>query len=403
MRTVSMVLTICALASASAFCAAETPASGDGPRKPDAEIAPAEIASAIQRGIQILLEKQESLENKDVKGEWPYEGVYRVDGKSGREIPLGYRVGGTAICAQALVEATQNARSAEVDEAVKRALEFVLDAITFPQMKAGFDGTYDVRGWGHTYALEFLLCLRRNERIPEGHRKAVNAAARALIAALEKTAIEKNGGWNYARGASPSDAAASTFMTAPTLQVLFEAKRQSFDVDARVVKGALDTLEAARLPSGAFQYKSNPEHQTGEGFEDVRGSTGRSPVSEATLYLAGRGSQERVQGALDLFFEHWEWLEKRRRQSGTHAKPYMIAPYYFFYAHRYAAQAIECLPEESRAGYRQKLYRLLWQVREASGGWNDREFPRSENFGTAMTISALCEPTHERPAGWTGK
>ena len=42
-------------------------------------------------------------------------------------------------------------------------------------------------------------------------------------------------------------------------------------------------------------------------------------------------------------------------------------------------------------------------VREESGGWNDRVFDRSENFGTAMTLMALLEPKSARPVGWTVK
>ena len=37
--------------------------------------------------------------------------------------------------------------------------------------------------------------------------------------------------------------------------------------------------------------------QTGKGFEDIPGATGRSPICETTLYLAGRGSIERIRGA----------------------------------------------------------------------------------------------------------
>ena len=147
----------------------------------------------------------------------------------------------------------------------------------------------------------------------------------------------------------------------------------------------------------------NPEKKTGEGFEDIRGSIGRSPVCEATLLLGGRGSEVHVRAALDQFFEHWQWLEARRKQEGTHAKPYMIAPYYFFYAHRYAAQAIEMQPEADRPGLRQKLYALLWKVREEDGGWNDRVVPRSECFGTAMTILALKSPELPAPARWKAK
>jgi hypothetical protein len=215
-----------------------------------------------------------------------------------------------------------------------------------------------------------------------------------------KTAIEHPGGWNYARGKDP---APTTFMTAPTLQILFEAAAAGEEVDAAVIEKALATLEASRLDTGAFQYGTNPSRKTGKGIETVPGSIGRSPICETTLYLAGRGSVERIRAALDGFFEHWQWLEVRRKHDQTHIPPYMIAPYFFFYAHRYAAQAIEFLPEAQRASYRERLTKLLWAVREADGGWNDRVFPRSENFGTAMTLLALESPRMRPPASWTTK
>ena len=156
------------------------------------------------------------------------------------------------------------------------------------------------------------------------------------------------------------------------------------------------------IPIG-YRIGIDPERRSGKGFEAVEGAIGRSPACEVTLALAGRGSVDRIRAALDDFFRHWEWLEKRRKQTGTHAPPYMIAPYYFFYAHRHAAQAIEMLPEAERAGRRQQLHRLLWKVREEDGGWNDRVFPRSECFGTAMTILALLSPGLPPPARWPAK
>jgi hypothetical protein len=258
-----------------------------------------------------------------------------------------------------------------------------------------------VRGWGHAYALAFLLRMREAKLVPESAQKTAAQAIPYLVEMLAKTAIAEPGGWNYARGNDPAAAAPSTFMTAPTLQILFEAAAAGEKVDAAVVEKALATLEAARLDSGAFQYGVNPARKTGKGFEDVPGSIGRSPVCETTLYLAGRGSLERVRASLEAFFEHWQWLEVRRKQDKTHIPPYMIAPYYYFYAHRYAAQAIELLPEEDRPALRERLTKLLWAVREEDGGWNDRVFPRSENFGTAMTLLALKSPTLRPPARWT--
>jgi len=372
---------------------------------PNGDTGPAEIDGALKRGIAILVERQETYgQAQDVKvkeppREWPYEGVYRVEG----EIPIGYRVGGTAICATAMLEAAAAGGQElpkEAQEAVERALAFVLEGLEHPLMTAGFERGYDVRGWGHAYALGFLVRMRELGKVPAASRKTVDAAIREMVDTLQKTQIKKQGGWNYSRGKDPDDAEPSTFMTAPTLQFLFEAARAGEKVDAKVVEHALDVLESGRLESGAFQYGVDPEHQSGQGFEAVEGAIGRSPACETTLLLAGRGSVERVRGSLDQFFTHWEWLEKRRKQQGTHVKPFMIAPYYFFYAHRYAAQAIELLPEAEREGYRAKLLALLWKVREEDGGWNDRVFPRSECFGTAMSMMALLAPRMPAPAGW---
>ncbi len=55
------------------------------------------IPEAVSKGAEVVL----SLEEKDRPGEWPYEGVYRVDG----QIPIGYRIGGTGICSMALMSA----------------------------------------------------------------------------------------------------------------------------------------------------------------------------------------------------------------------------------------------------------------------------------------------------------
>lgn len=353
------------------------------------------VEPAVERCVEILLSMQESIDSKkDEKSEWPYEGVYREAG----QIPPGYRVGGTSISAWALLEAPGWKKKSDRAEAVERATVFVLDMLETERMSAGFSGGYDVRGWGHAYALNFMLRLRELKRVPTKLKKRVDTAIADLVETLEVTAIEGNGGWNYSRRGKGR---ASTFMTAPTLQFLFYAKEQGEKVDGKIIERALRALEESRLESGAFQYGWNPDRRTGEGFEAVEGSTGRSPVCEVTLLLAGRGSVDAVRGSLDDFFEHWEWLEKRRRQNGTHVPPYMIAPYYFFFAHYYAAQAIEYLPEAEQPAYRAKFYAVLDEVREASGGFNDRVFERSENFGTAMSLLGLLAPESRSPATWS--
>ncbi len=364
----------------------------------------AEIDSAIQRGIVLLLAEQESLDPaNESKREWPYEGVYRAQELPGKPpvIPLGYRVGGTSIAAIALIEASAGKPRPEVREALERALGFVLEKLEDPLLNDEFLHGYDVRGWGHAYGLAFLLRARdaqdRARGAAHGGRHGDPRAGRAPGAHCDLRAgrleLRAQQGPDARRALDVHDRAHA----AGPLRGRARRRR-------RRPRGGREGARDAGVRAagdGAFQYGTNPEHKTGKGIEEVAGSIGRSPVCEVTLYLAGRGSVERIRSSIEDFFAHWEWLEVRRRQNQTHIPPYMIAPYFYFYAHRYVAQAIEFLPEAERPALRERLTKLLWAVREEDGGWNDRVFPRSENFGTAMTLLALVAPRLAAPAGWT--
>lgn len=362
--------------------------------------APPSIDAAIGRALTRIVELQESLvapkkgakAKEAAKDEWPYQGVYR---ESDDVSPIGYRVGGTAICAWALCETPQYATSLEAQAAVERGVGFILELLDHERMSKEFIGTYDVRGWGHTYALNLFLELRAKKLIPKKHATAVERAIPALVRLLEQTEIVETGGWNYSRrGGGKAAAPASPFMTAPTLLALYEARRQGETVDAKVVERALTALEGCRNDEGVIPYT------TAGGRDEWPGAIGRTPVTEVALLLAGRSDVARVRKSLEMFLEHWEWLEKRRKGTGTHVPPYGIAPYYFFYAHAYAAFAIEFLPDQERAEFRRRLHERLFQVQEASGGWNDRVFERSENYGTAMALLALLAPSIEAPPPW---
>jgi hypothetical protein len=123
-------------------------------------------------------------------------------------------------------------------------------------------------------------------------------------------------------------------------------------------------------------------------------------VGESTLFLAGRSSIERVRATIDAFIVHWEWLEKRRAQDGTHAPPYGIAPYYFYFAHYHAAAAAALLPEHERREYRRRLDAILMSTRSEDGSWNDRVFPRSAAYGTAMAMLSLLVDRAPAPDRW---
>lgn len=361
------------------------------PATSEKDAAAERVRSSSARCIEFLLGAQEG----DERAEWPYEGVYRVGGK----IPVGYRIGGTAIAAMALLRAPDFEKDEPRQAAVRRALEFVKSKLDDPLMNPDYPGGYDVRGWGYTYALQFMLAVKgAGGALLAGDAQAsVDEKIRWCIAAVQQTEIAEAGGWNYARAVGKDKVSQpSPFMTGPTLLALFEARGQGFEVDAAVVERGLKALERGRSAAGSVSYAGAAAKRP----EPVPGSVGRMLVSEITLMLAGRSDEARVRGALDAFLVHWEWLEKRRAKPGTHEGPYGVAPYYFFYAHAMAAEAIEMLPERDRAEYRRQLHDKLFAVRLENGTWNDRVFPRTANYGTSQTLMCLVAPGMPRPAGW---
>jgi hypothetical protein len=392
-----------------------TPTTQDAPATTEV---PANLQPTLERAAELLVEMQEDYSKADdrkthlpkAKGqkEWPYEGVYRVRG----DIPMGYRIGGTAICATALLEVP--GKSSKRKKAIERGLAFILESLEDKSMEPIANYSYDVRGWGHTYALDFLLRMRALKRVPSKHKKRVDEKITWLTKALQDTEITERGGWNYSRRRrGPSDA--SPFMTPPTLFALFEAKAQGEEVDPAVITRALDGLEGCRTSGGGYPYT------TGGGRDEMPGCTARTPITEIALTLAGRGDPKRLRNAIEAFHEHWAELEVRRCRGGTHIGDYGIAPYYVMFGHRYVAMAIELLPEAERAEHRTKLHTRLFEIlgQEKNGDagkgqdppafytdpdpgtWNDRVFPRSRNYGTAFALLALMQPTLPTPTPWS--
>lgn len=340
------------------------------------------IDQAIAAGATFLVSKQEG----DKNAEWPYEGVYRVNG----QIPIGYRVGNTGICMMALLSASATPEPSVVD-AVRRGADFICEGTAHPLMsEKDYDAGYDVRGWGYIFGMHGLLRAKAAGVIAEDRKAAVDAAIAWYCDALQKTEIPKAGGWNYARpGGRETAAAPSSFMTSCAIQALIEARAAGSQVDDAVLDRALSFLVKSKSETGAVQYSG----EAGRRNDQTPGAVGRMLAVETTLRMAGKGDMQSLRGAVDAFITHWEWLDRRRAKRGTHEGPYAVAPYYFMFAHRYAAIAIEMLPRPERAEYRRKVNNLLFSVRAEDGTWNDRVFPRTANYGTAFAMLALTEPS----------
>jgi hypothetical protein len=350
-------------------------------------------AEAMATGVAKIVSLQEKGPGAEVAAEWPYEGVYRVGGK----IPYGYRVGGTSIAGMALLTAPGFVDDAARKDAIARAIDFVAKSKDEPLLSPNYGGNYDVRGWAHCYGLRFLLAAKKANAVSDAQKPAVDAGIAFYLDALKKTEIPKVGGWQYARGPGiENPCPTSPFMTAPCLMALVEAKEAGLEVSDELLARTVKALEITRGESGYVAY--NASRQTKDDTGQIPGAIGRMCAVESALARAGKGDEKRLRFAVDKFFEFWPELEKRRKKTGTHVAPYGVAPYYFFYAFTHAAQAIEFLPEADRPALRTKFRELLFKVRDEDGTWNDRVFPRSASFGTAMSVLALAEAAPARPA-----
>lgn len=367
---------------------------------PVPDVPPLDVAAASQKAIEGVLKLQED------GSQWPYEGVYREDRGL---LPVGYRVGGTAITIMGLVSSPGYHKHPERVAAVGRGIQFVVETLDHERMQAGFKGGYDVRGWGHIYALTCFLHLRDAKLVPDDMADGVAKKTRWLVETLCDSAIPASGGWNYSRRAgykSPKNRA-STFMTAPALQALFHAKARGYEVPDRVVEEALTSLNRSRTKVGGYAYGSGPKNLNEVADADLRfmdlggSSAARAAVCETTLMLAGRGDKQRHLKALQLFFTHWDDLAVRKSQRGTHIKPYGIAPYYFMFGHLYCAQAIEQVEDAAqRDKFREQMRQILARSVDGGGTWNDRQFGRSAGYGTAMALMTAHMPRLPRPHPW---
>jgi hypothetical protein len=336
------------------------------------------LDDAIVTGVDGLIELQ------DDDGAWPYEGVYRVGGK----IPVGYRIGGTAICCEALMYATA-AGHEQANTAISRGVDLILAELEDPRMEPSKANRYDVRIWGHIYALDLFCRLMVEERFEELHDQIA-----AQVTVLTQCVIEEEieaGGWNYANRDSHA-----AFVTAPAVQSLLWAKQIGEAVDDAIFLRSANALQSSHYDEGGYAYSGKPNDSL---LNRQPGSIARTAASEITLQLIGSDRRDQIAVAIEDFHKHWDELEKRRKKTGTHKPPYGVAPYYFYYGHRYLAQAIEGLPEDKQRAAYERFNAVLMKTRDGDGTWNDRVFEQSRTYGTAMAVLALLGDRVPLPNG----
>jgi hypothetical protein len=353
--------------------------------KPVEPPAPEELQGAIRRGVEFLLKDQ----NKD--GSWgtpertkglnvyaPVPGAHHA-----------FQTAVTALCICALIEV--DGTSEETRQAIERGENWLFEFL--PRLRrATPDVLYNI--WGHGYAIQALV--RMHGRIPDDgqRRRKIEAMIREQMDFL--TRYESvDGGWGYYdfRVGSQKPAAESTsFVNAAVLVAFHEAKTIGIPPPEKIRQRAVDATLRQRKPDFSYLYGEYLKWRPMHPINRPGGSLGRSQACNLALRLWGdqRITDEVLMTWLDRLFSRNLWLDLGRKRPIPHESFFMVAGYFFYFGHYYAARCIEELKPEQRPFYQDQLAQLLMRLQEKDGSWWD--FPLynyHQQYGTAFAIMSL--------------
>lgn len=337
---------------------------------------------AMARGKAWLLSHQ----NPD--GSWGDFGHCHVD-----ELYLGtvaahqaFGDASTALCAMALMALPE---SPDGRAALERSLDFL--AGREPALRQTGDALYNV--WANTYVLQCLARAMQDARFSDRRERLGNAARRQLDAL---TAFQSAmGGWGYydfgynLRRASGF--LATSFGTAATLVALAEARDAGLELPPGMAEEALKFLVWHRNPDGSYVYGFYAWERPAHPYNQVKGSLSRMQAAACALHRFGPADPGSLKTALDLFFQHHHFLEMGRQRQYPHESWYLVAGYYYYFGHLYAAMNVAALPPAERGPYAARLAGILASTQEPDGSWWDFPMYRySKAYGTGLALLALA-------------
>lgn len=349
------------------------------------EAAPA-IEAAIARGIEFLLRAQ----NPD--GSWG--SARRTKGLNIYAPAPGahhaFRAGTTALSISALIETGLHRE--DVRRALDRA-ESWLERRLPEVRRATPDTLYNV--WAHAYGIQALVrMLRRHEGDAERCERIRKAIA-GQIELLERYQTV-DGGWGYydsAVGSKKPAATTTSFTTATVLVAFDEARKVGVEPPEKIVARALATVRRQQKPDFSYVYSEPHKYYPMYDVNRPGGSLGRSQACNLALRLWG---DERITDGvlrtwLDRLLARNLWLDMGRKRPIPHESWFLVAGYFFYYGHYYAALSLEELPPEARSRYQEGIARILLRLQEKDGSWWDYPFyDYHQPYGTAFALMALA-------------
>jgi hypothetical protein len=195
------------------------------------------------------------------------------------------------------------------------------------------------------------------------------------------------------------------FTTATALIALKKAASLGVSYPEPLIKKAVDSILRQRNPDFSYDYSEELRYAPRYDINRPAGSLGRSQVCNLALLTYGRKevSESILEAWLNRLFARNGWLSIGRKLPVPHESEFMIAGYFYFYGHYYAAMVIDKLPAEKRPYFQDHLAHILLPLQEKDGSWWDYPlYDYHQTWGTSMAVSALTRSRHEEPAAEVG-
>jgi hypothetical protein len=357
---------------------------------------PAKIASAIDRGVQFLLDDQRP------DGSWgspeKTKGLNIYAPAPGSHDA--FRVAVTSLAVMALIDArpaVAKAKAAAVDKAIDRGENWLVANVERLR-RASLDAVYNV--WGHSYAIQALVRLHARASGDAERQAKLKKLAAEQAEMLARNAF-KSGGWAYYDHLAKDEKdfplgsrydAGFSFCTATALIALHEAKAIGVAFPEEQIETAIKSIHRQRKPDFSYAYGEYLRMYPMLDINRPASSLGRSQACNLALRLYGdpQVTDAVLETWLDRLFARNGWLSVGRKRPVPHESWFQVAGYFYYYGHWYAAMCIEQLPAEKRKYFQDHLAHILLPLQEKDGCWWDYPFYNyHQQYGTAMAVMAL--------------
>ncbi len=351
-----------------------------------------EVDQALGRGVNFLIAAQNTdgswgspTNTKDLNIYAPVPGAHHA-----------FRSAVTGLAVSALLRSHD--KRPEVESAVERAEAWMNEHLSQVR-RANQDAIYNV--WAHAYTIEALADLIRFRAAEDDVMHRRRELISEQIQRLQRYE-SINSGWGYYdfnQHTQRPTSESTSFTTATALIALDAAQQVGVPVPQTLVQRAVASIKRQQKPDFSYYYSDNGPTSNRPMWSINRpgGSLGRSQVCNLALRRWGDAqvTDHVLEVWLDRLFARNLWLDMGRKRPIPHESHFLVAGYFFYYGHWYAAQCIDELPIERRQRHRDQMLRLMVDLQEKDGSWWDYPlYNYHPTYGTAMVVMTLsrCRP-----------